>query len=293
MSGVNSRARIRPCYSRATPFHHIMKHSLPRLASFAALLCTVTSLHASTTVIDFSGTQYADNFTETFNATMLTPNNGGVEMKNGSSAAGIATYNSSFPSAVTDDFSLKIDGKFSFISTSTFDGHSVGFFSNISGTTGYLAVFRIRTQSGVSYADLRIFEGASTTSTAVGAQVGGSGGTATLSGASLGTTFASNTFYTFNLDVAVDTDADTISFTGSILSTDNGSVIGSFLSIVDTSPTLGGTGVGLRIGTQGGDGRITTVDNFVLSTIPEPSTYALLGGAGALGLALMQRRKRS
>lgn len=267
-----------------------MKHNLPRLASFAALLCTVPASQASTTVIDFSGTQYADNFTETFNINMLTPNNGGVEMKNTSSAPGIATYNPAFPGSATDDFSLKIDGKFSYISTSSFDGHSVGFFSNISGNAGYLAVFRIRTQSGVSHADLRIFEGASTTSTAVGTQVGT---TALLSGASLGTTFASNTFYTFNLDVDVDTDANSISFTGSILNATNGSVIGSFVTITDTTATLGAPQVGLRVGTQGGDGRITTVDNFVLSTIPEPSTYALLGGAGALGLALMQRRKRN
>lgn len=266
-----------------------MKHRLSHLASISALLCLFSTAHASTT-IDFSGSQYADNFTETYNGGLLAANNNAVEITNGSSASGIALYNPAFPSSANEDFSLKIDGKFSHLSTSTFDGHSVGFLTNINGTAGYLAVFRIRTQSGVSQADFRLFEGASTTSSSAGTQIGT---TAVLNSTSLATTFASNTFYTFNLDVSVDPDADTISFTGSILNATSGSVIGTFVSVTDTTATLGGTKVGIRMGTQGGTGRINTVDNFVLSSIPEPSTYALLGGAGALGLALMQRRKRN
>lgn len=262
---------------------------LPLLA-LGALLCTAASVPTNATTIDFSGTQYADNFTETFNESMLTATDGALEMKNGSSAPGIALYNSAFPAAATSGFNLKIDGKFTNISTSSFDGHSVGFLTNISGSTGYLSVFRIRTQSGVSYADFRLFEGSSINSTSAGTQIGT---TLVLGPTDLAATFANNTFYTFSLDVAVDTDANTISFTGSILDTTNGSIIGSFASVTDTTPTWGGTQVGLRVGTQGGTGRINTVDNFVLSAIPEPSSYALVGGMGVLGLALTQRRKRN
>jgi len=47
-------------------------------------------------------------------------------------------------------------------------------------------------------------------------------------------------------------------------------------------------------GTQGGFGSdfmTPAIDNFSVSAIPEPSTYAAIAGAAALGLAAWQRRR--
>ncbi len=255
------------------------------------------SAFAGTTAFDFSGTQYADNFTETSNADRLTVNSGALQFNNASSLSGIAVYNPVFPSADnTEDFSLSFDAKFTTLPTS-FGGDSVGFLTNVNDTTGYLAVFRINKNGSTSQADLRIFEGATTSGTTVGAQVGttqqltSAGTSPTLSAG-----FASDTFYTFNL--SVDATAGTsIAFTATILDATTKSVIGTFNSIVDSSPSFGGTGnkVGLRLGTQGNINNFTVVDNFTLNTasIPEPSAAALLGGLGVLGLAAGSCRRRA
>jgi hypothetical protein len=263
-----------------------------RLTSAAILACgfIATQGRAATTTFDFSGTQYADNFTETANAGAISNSGGAVVVNNVSSLAGIVTYNTPFPSANTDAFTLKIDGKFSTI-PSSFGGDSFGFMTNISGGTGYMAVFRIST-NGTSQADFRLFEGAKTDGSGVGLQIGS---TVVLNSANLATTFASGTFYTFNLDVSVTPGSpNSISFTGSILNATSGSVIGTFTTVSDSTATLGGTTVGLRVGTQGNVNNFTTVDNFQLitSAVPEPSSFALFGGLGALGLVLSRRRIR-
>lgn len=51
--------------------------------------------------------------------------------------------------------------------------------------------------------------------------------------------------------------------------------------------------IGFRIG-SGSTAAVITLDNLSVSmtTIPEPSSYALAGGVGVLGLAFIQRRKR-
>lgn len=265
-----------------------MKIHLPLLIPILAL--GVASVNAATTTIDFSGTQYSDNFTETANASNLNIVANALAMNNSASLAGIATYNPAFPSSTLEAFSLKIDGKFTAIS-STFGGDSVGFFTNINVGSGYLAVFRIITSGGLSQADLRIFEGAKIDGTGVGTQVGS---TVILGSGALATTFASDTYYTFKLDVSVTGGGSNIGFTGSILNTANSSTIGIFTTVTDSTATLGGTNVGLRIGTNGTNTNFTTVDNFTLSTaaIPEPSTYAAIGGLGALGIALYRRRNR-
>ena len=83
-----------------------------------------------------------------------------------------------------------------------------------------------------------------------------------------------------------------ISFTGSILTT-GGSLLGTFGSYTDNTPTsVSDTGVGVRLG-AGATDRLA-LDNFSVPTaaILEPSTGALLGGGGVLGLALWLRGKR-
>lgn len=250
----------------------------------------ITVLPAVTTTIDFSGTQYADNFTETANAANMTVNNGVLETTTSTgSLSGITVYNTAVTTLNTDDFSLKIDAKFD-VMPSSLGGTSVGFLTNITGGTGYLAVFRLNTSGGVSSADFRIFEGAKTDGTSVGTQVGA---TMTLNAAALNSvTFNSTTYYTLRLDVDATAGAS-ISFTGSILDSSNSSIIGTFTSVSDSTPTFGGTSVALRIGT-GGNNVTSSVDNFSITTaaIPEPSTYAIFGSLGALGLAALRRPRR-
>lgn len=256
-----------------------MKPTLPSIIALIGLGCASAQ---AATVIDFSGTQYADNFTETANGANLNIDsvNGTLRMNHGSSLAGIATYNTVFPSATnTDDFSLKIDGKFTGLSP-TLGGDSVGFMTNINGVTGYLVVFRINATG----ADVRLFEGATTTGSTVGTQRE----IRTASG-----TFSSDTFYTFSLEVNA-IEGTSISFTASILDATNGNVLAAFTTMTDNSPSFGGTAnqVALRLGTNGTITNYTTVDNFVLTAIPEPASFALLGGLGALGLVATRRRRR-
>lgn len=51
--------------------------------------------------------------------------------------------------------------------------------------------------------------------------------------------------------------------------------------------------IGFRVG-SGASAAVISLDNLSITTtaIPEPSSYALLGGAAVLGLTLVQRRKR-
>lgn len=267
-----------------------MPARLPFLAAatLVASLALAASAHAVT--IDFSDSQYADNFTETANGSLMGVSGDALVLSNSSSASGIAVYNDPFPAAGVGDFTLSADAKFGTLATNTFNGNSVGFMTNlsaVSGGSGFVTVFRTRTLSGVSQADLRVFN--VTSSGTVGAQIGS---TVVLNAAALATTFASDTFYTFQLDVDTGT-AGTISFTGTILDANTSSVIGAFPTISSTY-TSGSepTYVGLRLGTQGQTP--TTVDNFVLSSsaVPEPSSAAALGGLAALGCVALRRRRR-
>lgn len=265
----------------------------------SALLCALIaspSAKAATTTFDFSGTQYATNFTETANGARLSVNtginNGVLEMSNVSSLAGVATYNTAFPSSNTASFNLKIDGSFSTMPT-TFGGDSIGFMTNVNGSgVGYMAIFRIRTSSGASEADFRLFEAVKTDGTTTPlVQVGS---TIVLNSAALGgTVFTSSTFYTFGLQVDPNSGNGSISFTGSIFNASNGNTIGSFGAINDASAIFGGTTVGLRLGTQGNVNNFTRADNFTLTTVPEPSAFAVLGGVAALGFAALRRRRRA
>jgi hypothetical protein len=61
--------------------------------------------------------------------------------------------------------------------------------------------------------------------------------------------------------------------------------------------SLDATGIGngellwLRISASGAEGNQHLVDNIAVTAVPEPSTYALIGGFVALGLVMYRRRK--
>jgi hypothetical protein len=204
-------------------------------------------------------------------------------MNHGSSLAGIATYNTVFPSATnTDNFTIEVDGKFSVL---TGGGDSIGIITHSTGTTGYTSIFRFTSATTV---DFRVFEGINASSGSLGTNLTPTALTATAS-----ETLVANQFYTFSLSVNV-TSPTSITFSASVLDAITGDVIASFTDFTDSSATLGGSSnqVGLRLGTNGSVTNYTTVDNFTLSTIPEPASFALLGGLGALGLVATRRRRR-
>lgn len=83
-------------------------------------------------------------------------------------------------------------------------------------------------------------------------------------------------------------DSSTFDFTESGAST---AATGTF--------TLDATGIAdtdilwLRISASGAEGNQHLVDSISVTAVPEPSTYALIGGFAALGLAMLRRRLRS
>jgi hypothetical protein len=265
-----------------------MKTHLPRFTLLLGL--SAGALAAATTTIDFSGTQYDDSFTETINGGNLTidADNSTLRVNHGSSLAGITTYNTTFPSAAnTDDFTIAVDGKFSVL---TGGGDSVGIITHSTGTAGYTAIFRFISATTV---DFRLFEGLNASTGSLGTNLVNPSASVALTAAA-SETLVADKFYTFKLDVNVTSPTNVI-FSASVLDATSGSIIASFTDVTDTSASLGGTSnkIGLRLGTNGNVNNYTTVDNLQLitSTIPEPSSFALLGGLGALGLVLSRRRR--
>jgi hypothetical protein len=247
------------------------------LLTFAATV--IAPLHAVTHTFD-TATDYTNNFTNIHSSTntALAWDAGTVLQSGTSNGASIAYYNTPL---VTPDFTLQVDARLSAITN--LSANSVGLLTQVSGNTGYATIFRI---NSATTADVRIFEGGAYATGSVGTQ-SSPNSTITLTG---GNTFSVNTFYTFKLDVLNTGTA--ITFTTSILTT-GGTLLGTFTSFTDTTPTnVTATGLGIRQGIEGN--QQTRLDNFVLTTsaIPEPSTYAFLGGASVLGLAVMTRRKR-
>jgi hypothetical protein len=266
-----------------------------RLLSLPSVLATIlliglSSLHAATTIIDFSGSDYASNnliggINSSLSSGGLNFNAGTLRINSGSSLAGMVTYNAVAPSSdYMEDFTVTVDGKFTNLNGG---GDSIGIITNnTGGTSGYVGIFRIL---NTTTADFRLFEGVNTTTGSLGSNL-------TSTALTLKGTFSKDTFYTFSLAVDV-TSATSVTFTASILDTSSGSIIGTFTSVVDNSASLGGSTnqIGLRLGTNGIGTNYTTVDNLQIitaSAVPEPATYALFGGLMALGAVSFRRRRR-
>ncbi len=104
-------------------------------------------------------------------------------------------------------------------------------------------------------------------------------------------TTTTNTGSTFNTTISLQNyGADGTTLTGSAIG-------------IGSSPSTGGTllnSSSVYVGIYGGGGtaggflsdfQTTAIDNFAVSAIPEPSTYAAIAGAAMLGLAVWKRRR--
>lgn len=84
----------------------------------------------------------------------------------------------------------------------------------------------------------------------------------------------------------------TLNLTLALFNADGTTQIGTTATASDTSPLSGEFfGYRNRIGIGGGTS-IIDFDNYNVSAIPEPASFASLGGVAVFGLALLQRRKR-
>ncbi|MDF3056138.1 MAG: hypothetical protein K0R17_353 [Rariglobus sp.] len=258
-----------------------MKTNQYLLAGASVLLAP---LHAAT--INFNAaSDYTSNFTPAFSSGNAVVWESANLRKNDNGGASGTTSMVLFNTAATSaNFSLKMDLRFdASLNAFSQNGLSGGFLTHVAGGTGYVTIFRL---TGTTTADVRIFEGINTSTGAVGTQIGSS--TITRSSG----TWSESSYYTVNLDVV--NSGGSVAFTGSVLSSADASVFGTFTTITDNTPTnVSALNVGFRLGVTQND--IIRMDNFTLtsSAIPEPSTYALLGGAGVLGLAIWNRRRRS
>ena len=260
-----------------------------------ALAGAVTSsLTAATYTFDTSA-DYSNNFTPGFTSNTGT---GGTApfwssstypahiVKFDSTGSGSASFSTLNAAVGSTSYTVKADVLFSPTATafSTDTGAlSFSFLTNIGTANGYAAIFRF---TGSNTADFRIYEGVNASTGALGTLRD----TKTLT--SSGANWSTSSFYTLSLNVSTAGDNSGISFIGSILST-GGTPLGSFTTYTDTSPSSAtNTSVGVRMGVGSTD--VLRMDNFSVTTslIPEPSTFALLGGFGALALAIHSRRKR-
>ncbi|HSH93989.1 MAG TPA: PEP-CTERM sorting domain-containing protein [Roseimicrobium sp.] len=243
-----------------------------------------TPLNAATVTFD-SASDLSTNFTAASNtgtAVAWNAGNGGTAVKYDTGISALI-FNSA---AASTSYTIKADVNFlpnGGAYTSGGSGFGLGFFTNIGTNNGYAALLRF---TGTNTADFRLFEGANASTGSLGTQINEATSTFTLASG----TWSTSGFYTLSLDVV--NNGTSISFTGSVLTT-GGTSLGTFATYLDTTPSsVANTSVGLRFGVGAFD-RLA-LDNFTLPTsaIPEPSTYALLGGAGVLGLALLTRRQR-
>jgi hypothetical protein len=166
-----------------------------------------------------------------------------------------------------------------FASSSTFSS---------TGNSYYLADFVYGHSTGTDVGRLRIV--------ALGDTSGFTGNTVATNGAAdanaaANLSITTGTTYTLRLEGSYV--GSTLTMTFGLFDAAGTTQIGTSATASDTSP-LTGTNFGYRnrIGLGGGTS-IIDFDNYSITAIPEPSTYALLGGAGALGLALVRRRKRN
>ncbi|MFA6287433.1 MAG: PEP-CTERM sorting domain-containing protein [Opitutaceae bacterium] len=286
-----------------------MKPHLPRLLTLPAILAAFFVVESRAVSFDFS----ADNdFTNNFQSYNLDAGTPGYAQ---TGASGVVTWSAGFAS--TGNFVYDTNGStaggvanfvpgvgntvtVSFDFSTTISGASVGVYFGGSRGSDKLALFNLNVSGNTDR--LRFFTGSNLTAAVAtsagsvittGVTTSSSGATASAGVVDLTSSpsYVTGTTYhaTFSLTYTAASTATavfTISDPSNTLSSFSATATG--LSVSSTSGEIG-----FRTGFSG-TGGTTTMDNLSITTaaIPESSTYALLGGAGALGLAFGIRRKR-
>lgn len=252
----------------------------------SAFLLTMQAASAATLTFG-TASDYDDNFHEITNGGMAVWSAGGYVQKS-TVGATTALYNTTATGgtagsggtgvaiAANDkfvDFTVQAD----FSVNALTSANSIGFYTKVNdaGSAGYVAIVRM---TSATTADFRLWDSNSTLSNSgVGTLL--STQTFTTTGA-----FVANTFYTLKLDVK--DVGGTVEFSAS-LSSVGGLQIGNTLTYTDMSSAATGLGqVGIRLGEN------MRLDNFAVTSIPEPGTVTLWVAGIVLTFAGIIRRRR-
>lgn len=274
----------------------------PSLLAFSFLAFALPSTGATAPYAnDFSGTGANTAFT-TEAADLEWSVTGGVYKNTYAQTNSTATTNSiSITGVAGHSFTIETQFTVQQIGTLNANGTTLGFgvfassatFGTTSGNSLYLADFSFAnaTSSSTDVGRLRIL--------AQGDTSGFTGNTIATNGlADANTSFgylAIETGTTYTLRLQGSIVGSTLNMTLGLFDAAGTTQIGTSATASDTSPLTGEFfGYRNRI-SQGGGSSTIDFDNFSLTTgsaVPEPSAYALLGGLGALGVVISQRRIR-
>jgi hypothetical protein len=259
-----------------------------RLVLLMALAATGVTAHAQTVSIDFdTATDYSNNF---FRTKLDTGSSGALGYSASlnaiqhsaslGSGTGVFVYDSTPDATPTNTFG-DITVSFDFSASTSNVSFAVMFgASSRSSSNAAMAIFNLNSGGGTSDT-LRFFTGANINSGTPGTVVGASTVTSPHDFVTGKTYHAS-----LNIDYVTATTANvTFTVTDALTS----------VSATATGLTLASAGeIAFRSGFSGAFANQSNVfDNIVISTVPEPSTYGLVGGVGALSLAIFLRRRRS
>jgi hypothetical protein len=147
-------------------------------------------------------------------------------------------------------------------------------------TSGYLVLFRTSTASnGTGSVDVRIWGPDSQGNDTIGTPLLSSTVIAPTSSTTL------DAWYTFRLDV-MDLNGQ-VQFVSSVWDPATNLQIGNSVEFIHSdNPLLGAGQVGVRL--RSGSGIVTSIDNFVVDSIPEPSGLLL----GLTGMSILMGRRR-
>ncbi|MCU0792542.1 MAG: PEP-CTERM sorting domain-containing protein [Opitutaceae bacterium] len=267
---------------------------------FTALTLGVSSVAAAQTTINFNGA--SDTFTSQFTGAPGWQNNVGILDQPGPAVGGgLRTFSN--PTAV---FNTGIST--ASISSFTVSGLVRGDWVNIgSGSGAFTLGFGTATTAGTNFTGtgtgnsfgLRI-EGTSTAGSPVwrtrldtaSANITPTSGSTAISGLLSTNWYLVSATYTKGV-------SDVWNFSGSITdygtngNTPAGSPLSSVAGSFTQASTYGAATLHAAINFRSGGGNQTALDNFTFSTtaIPEPSSFAVIAGLGALGFVAARRRR--